>query len=237
METSQAVDDMTGALSQGGQSSSQIIDAAFAAMLASPDMGPGAKLPTERKLAEELGVPRSAVRNGLARLEASGRIVRKMGSGTYVAEPATEDHARPGSSDASPLEIMQARLLIEPTLADLIVANANASDMERIATAMHTAEAATDFEEFEIWDARFHQALAMATQNRLMIKVYETVTTSRDQAEWGDLKRQSITEERRTIYNAEHRAICTALRARNAAAARKAISTHLITVRQNLLGS
>ena len=206
------------------------------ALLASPEMAPGSKLPTERFLAEELGVPRGAVRSGLARLEASGKVARKMGSGTYVTDTVLDETTGRGSSDASPLEIMQARLLIEPTLADLIVANGNASDIEKIKSAMLSAAASTNFAEFEIWDARFHQALADSTQNRLMIQVYSTITTSRDLAEWGDLKRQSMTEKRRSLYNKEHERIYLALRARNAAAAREAISAHLVTVRHNLLG-
>jgi DNA-binding FadR family transcriptional regulator len=222
---------------QAGQASSKIVDDALMTLLASPGIEPGSKLPTERVLADQLSVPRSAVRNGLARLETSGRVVRKIGSGTYVAPAAAGEDDRLSSSDASPLEIMQTRLLIEPTLADLIVANGNAADLESIRSAMVSAEGATNFAEFEVWDGKFHQAIANATQNRLMIQVYRTITTSRDLAEWGDLKRQSITEERRRAYNFEHAQIYNALRSRNATAARAAISAHLITVRHNLLGN
>ena len=224
---------LSDSLAPADLSSSQIVDEALSALLLSPGMGPGSKLPTERVLSEQLKVPRSAVRNSLARLEASGRVVRKMGSGTYVAEAPERPS---GSDDASPQEIMQTRLLVEPILADLIVANANASDMEKIRVAMKTAESSTSFAEFEIWDARFHQAIADATQNRLMIRVYATITTSRDLAEWGEMKRQSITEARRLAYTREHEKIFAALKSRNAPAAREAISAHLLTVRHNLLG-
>ncbi|MEH6738768.1 MAG: FCD domain-containing protein [Sulfitobacter sp.] len=230
------VNALTDNLTTGDASSARIVDEALAALLARPEMGPGSKLPTERLLAEELCVPRSAVRNGMARLEILGKVIRKMGSGTYVTPLAEKNSGRRGSNDASPLEIMQTRLLIEPTLASLIVANGNAADLEKIKKAMMSAEAATDFSEFEEWDARFHQALADATQNRLMVQVYGTITTSRDLAEWGDLKKQSLTEERRCIYNEEHARIYNALHARNMNAARDAISAHLITVRHNLLG-
>ncbi len=48
--------------------------------------GPGSKLPTERALSERLRVPRSAVRDVLSVFEAQQKVVRIMGSGTYVAE-------------------------------------------------------------------------------------------------------------------------------------------------------
>lgn len=233
MNTARTETELSHILASAEPSSAQIVDEALSNLLISSEMGPGSKLPTERALSEQLDVPRSAVRNSLARLEAGGKVVRKMGSGTYVADVPSP---HPGNDDASPHEIMQTRLLVEPTLADLIVVNANASDIEKIRVAMKTAEASTNFAEFEIWDARFHQALADATQNRLMMRVYATITTSRDLAEWGEMKRQSITEARRQAYNREHEKIFTALKARNATAAREAISAHLITVRHNLLG-
>ncbi|WOP17825.1 GntR family transcriptional regulator [Raineyella sp. LH-20] len=46
---------------------------------------PGAMLPTERTLAEQFGTSRTTVRQALNELVAQGRIVRRQGSGTFVA--------------------------------------------------------------------------------------------------------------------------------------------------------
>src|SRR5689334_10676013 len=92
------------------------------------------KLPTERALAEQLGVPRSAVRDALAVLESGGAVTRIIGSGTYVREqepqsaPAPAEVAPPA---ASPAEIMEARLLLEPQLAQLAAINADQADFAR----------------------------------------------------------------------------------------------------------
>jgi GntR family transcriptional regulator len=51
---------------------------------------PGSVVPTERVLAAELGTSRTTVRQALNDLVAEGRLVRRQGSGTYVAEPKTE---------------------------------------------------------------------------------------------------------------------------------------------------
>jgi GntR family transcriptional regulator len=47
----------------------------------------GAPLPTERELASTLATSRWTVRQALTELVAEGRLVRRHGSGTYVAEP------------------------------------------------------------------------------------------------------------------------------------------------------
>jgi GntR family transcriptional regulator len=48
---------------------------------------PGRPVPTERELSAELGTSRTTVRQALLELVAEGRLVRRQGSGTYVAEP------------------------------------------------------------------------------------------------------------------------------------------------------
>jgi GntR family transcriptional regulator len=48
---------------------------------------PGSAVPTERELATELATSRTTVRQALGELVVEGRLVRRQGSGTYVAEP------------------------------------------------------------------------------------------------------------------------------------------------------
>jgi DNA-binding FadR family transcriptional regulator len=201
----------------------------------------GAKLPTERAVAEQLAVPRSAVRNALAALEAEGLVVRLIGNGTFVAEPPSTSvkENRPPLvtvSDASPTEIMETRLLIEPRIAALAVAHATLRDFERMELCNRNAEGVDDFERFEHWDAALHQAIAEATHNRLIVGLYTTITRARAQADWGELKRRSLTAERRDHYREDHRRIVAALRARDAEGAEAALLDHLRRVRQNLLG-
>ncbi|RIQ10832.1 GntR family transcriptional regulator [Jiangella rhizosphaerae] len=55
---------------------------------------PHDKLPTERQLADELGVSRMTVRHALNALEADRRVYRVHGSGTFVAEPTIDKTIR-----------------------------------------------------------------------------------------------------------------------------------------------
>ena len=199
--------------------------------------GPGAKLPPERMLSAQSGLPRHALRDALAVLETEGRIVRIVGSGTYVADAARNggrglSHAR----DASPAEILEARFLLEPRLAVLAVVNATAADFERMEDWNRRAETADGIERFEACDTALHQAIAEATHNRLVIALYGAITEARGQAEWGELKQRSLTAERREACGREHRAILAALRARDAARAEAALLDHLRHSRLSLLG-
>ena len=195
------------------------------------------KLPTERALSEQLGVPRSAVRDALAVLESGGTVTRIMGSGTYVRElEHGEGAATQTPPAASPAEIMEARLLLEPQLAQLAAINADQSDFARFDECIAQGDSADDFEAFEHWDAALHQAIARSTHNRLVIELYAMVTRARDLTAWGELKRRSLTSERREHYRREHHDIVAALQARDVAKAEAALLAHLERVRSNLLG-
>jgi GntR family transcriptional regulator len=52
----------------------------------------GAAVPTERELAERMQTSRTTVRQALVELVVEGRLVRRQGSGTYVAEPKITWH-------------------------------------------------------------------------------------------------------------------------------------------------
>lgn len=62
---------------------------------------PGDLLPSERVLAQRLGVARMTVRQELGRLVTDGLVVRRQGQGTFVAEPklVQSDHIRSFSED------------------------------------------------------------------------------------------------------------------------------------------
>ncbi len=50
-------------------------------------LAPGSPVPTERELAARMQTSRTTVRQALGELVVEGRLVRRQGSGTYVAEP------------------------------------------------------------------------------------------------------------------------------------------------------
>jgi len=200
-------------------------------------LAPGARLPTEREFVKRYSLPRNAVRQLLAQLEAEGLLTRHVGRGTFLRGPdPAAAIALSSVHSTSPGELMEARLKLEPALAELIVTNATAADFERMENCLERAEKAATLDAFERWDAALHQALAQATHTQFVMRVLDMVTAVREQSEWGKLKDRIVTPERRLRYQQEHRTIVAALKARDAERSRDAILTHLQHARRNLFG-
>ncbi len=157
---------------------------------------------------------------------ATGPTVRRAASTAW----------KDSSQHTSPAELMEARLAMEPAIIEMAIRNANPADLKRMDACCDNAENAETLEAFEHWDAELHQAIADAAHNSFVANVFKLMKTVRAQGDWGQLKKKSVTPERRMAYQAEHRAIVDALRDRDATRARELTLAHLLHVRQNLLG-
>jgi GntR family transcriptional regulator, uxu operon transcriptional repressor len=142
--------------------------------------------------------------------------------------------AAPDSLQTSPAEIMAVRLLLEPQMLGLAVANATAADIDEMRHCLKEGAAARGFEEFEIWDARLHAAFANATHNRLLVQLFTTMNEARDHPLWGSVKRRSFTDERRSEY---HQDLVDAIDDRDSEAAASVMRRHLLRIRGALLGA
>lgn len=198
--------------------------------------GHGERLPAERDLTKHFGAARSTVREALRRLEETGLVARRAGSGTFV-----NHRAGPGEDDiadhTSPIELIDVRLAIEPDIARMAVINATARDLERLEAALGECEAANgDREAFSQGDERFHRALAEATRNPLMIWLYGKINDVRGHAQWSEMKGKILTRSRIDEYNLQHRKLFEAIRGRDMDAAVQTIERHLEEAREDLLG-
>lgn len=218
--------------------SAYVLKETLLANLRSGVWGEGQRLPAERHLAQSYGVPRSAVRNALQQLKEMDLIRQRVGSGTYVA-PDFASRLPPSAANGSvqqvsPADLMEARLVLEPALIDLVIRNAHTADFGELEECCRQAELATTLEQFEYWDGAFHRRIAHASHNAFLIQVFGLIQEIRDGGEWGVLKKRSVTPERRQTYLNEHRNLLNALRARDADAARRLALAHLLNVRRNL---
>jgi DNA-binding FadR family transcriptional regulator len=219
--------------------------------------GPGSRLPTERRLAADLGVTRSEVRHALAVLEADGLISREVGRGTFLREaanpgftdPRDAEPSRPGvpgprgapagpafAADFAPADVMTVRRLLEPQAMPLVVMWATARDFGEMERCLAGGDHAVSYEEFEIWDLALHRCIMIAAHSPLLSALYSVIESARHGQVWGDLKRRSASSHRRKLYQADHGAIVAALRARDAATAVEAMRVHLARVSEHLLG-
>jgi len=197
----------------------------------------GERLPAERQLAESLSSSRSTVREALGILEQNNFITRRVGSGTFVSyapESAGDDVAE----ITSPLELIEVRLAVEPYMMRLAAVNATAKDIERVRDVLVRLDrTGIDANSFTKWDRQFHQLFADATRNPLMVSIYRHVNHVRGHAQWNEMKDKILTAERIAGYNAQHVALFQALRSRDADAAARIVTEHLIDARRDLLAT
>jgi DNA-binding FadR family transcriptional regulator len=201
---------------------------------------PGQRIPTERDLSAEFGLARNTVRRALKVLEDEGIIVRDVGRGTFVAEarpafPAVDLASR--IQNASPTEVMEVRLMIEPQAAELCAIRANGAEIDAMAECLKRSEEVKSIAEFEMWDGLFHQALLAACHNQLLIDIYDAINAVRQKADWAKLKERVMSPARRQATQKQHRKILAALRARDAEGAAAEMSKHLHDVKRSILGS
>ncbi|HWF79591.1 MAG TPA: FCD domain-containing protein [Streptosporangiaceae bacterium] len=214
-------------------------------------LGPGDRLPTERKLAIDLGVTRASVRYAFGIMEAAGHISREVGRGTYLRiSPAAAGQglyrgqvtpagdgaggpAGPGGAFA-PADVMMVRRLLEPPAMPLAVAWATAADFDEMDRCLAGGDLAASYDEFELWDLALHRSIIAAAHSPLLNTLYSAIEVARHGHMWGDLKRRSASVERRTLYQADHHQIVAALKARHAGEAVKAMRDHLARVSDHL---
>jgi DNA-binding FadR family transcriptional regulator len=209
-------------------------------------LGAGARLPTERQLSIDLGVTRSSVRHALAILEARGQISREVGRGTFLREapPGVRRERRPvdgqgglggtAVADFAPADVMTIRRLLEPPAMSLVVAWATAADLAEMRRCLDGGDRAETFEEFETWDLALHRCIMAASHSSLLVTMYGLIEAARHGQVWGNLKRRSASQDRRSQYQADHRAIVDALSARDSARAVEAMRLHLSRVQEHL---
>jgi len=197
----------------------------------------GEKLPAERQLASAYGASRTTILTALDQLETERLVSRRVGAGTFVnfrPQGDTEDIAEL----TSPLELIEVRLGIEPNMVRLAVLNATARDIERLAAAMARMEPSSgDSESFTLWDEEFHQLIAEATRNPLMVWVYRQINTVRTHSQWNAMKDKVLTPGRIAEYNQQHTALYEAIRTRDIEAAVAIVTNHLHYARRQLMGA
>jgi DNA-binding FadR family transcriptional regulator len=201
---------------------------------------PGQRIPTERDLSAEFGLARNTVRRALKVLEEEGAIVRDVGRGTFVSQAGSRANPSDLASriqNASPTEVMEVRLMIEPRAAELSAIRANGAEMDAMSECLKKSEDARSTVDFEMWDGLFHQALLASCHNQLLVDIYDAINTVRHKADWAKLKERVMTPARRQNTQMQHRRIMAAVRARDADVAAVEMTKHLQDVKRSILGS
>lgn len=196
------------------------------------------RVPPERDLAIAHGVARNTIRRALNLLRQEGTISRHIGRGTFIEAGEGESLAAVAQRmrGSSPADIMDIRLLLEPSAAAFAATNASAGELAHVEEAHRNAVASADMPTFEHWDAEFHHRIFASSRNALLKEMHSLLRALRNQSPWYEMKKRSFSEERRLRYCVEHGALLDNLLRRDPDGARSAMTDHLVTVRTNLLG-
>lgn len=188
----------------------------------------GDRLPTERELADQLGISRPTVREALIALEVEGRIRIRVGSGIYVTEPPSAATTPTSEAEEGPFELLRAREFIEGAVAAEAAVHVRAADIARLDDVLARMEASRDPTELTIsLDREFHTTVAGVLGNAVLVRFIGELF---DQRMNPYFRRLSSYFENRDSWQAameEHREVRDALATRDPEQAKAAMQRHL----------
>ena len=202
----------------------------------SGELKPGDRLPTERNLAIQLNVSRTAIREALRSLEIMGVIDSKVGNGTYIKEMSLDSLMDSFAGVLSKnerliIELIEVRLLLEVEIARLAARRINENKIRAIEKTLVLME--NEIKDGELGlkgDNAFHNELANAGDNLAMTSILSLCGELLDSTRKAALKALGDPQ----IGLQHHRAIFEAVKAGNENEAVKLMKEHLEMAYRNL---
>ena len=186
------------------------------------------KLPSERALAEMLGIKRHQLRKALVHLREAGEIDESR-------QPRVERQVSKISESlvhiTNPLEVIEMRLILEPGMARLASLRASAPEIEKLKASAKTPADASSGEV----DYSFHLAIARAAKNSLAIEFYKMLRqVGKDARVRVNQVENSVCPKRVMQRDAEHMRIAEAIATRSPDEAESAMHAHLMSVQKRI---
>lgn len=191
----------------------------------------GDRLPSERELADSMGVSRASIKQAIVALEVQGLVEIRHGGGTYLRKDSlsTEPIAALVERRRRLPDVLDAREALESKLAELAALRRTDEDLAEIEAALEAMR--REIEDGAIGengDRRFHAAITAAAHSGLlaefMREIAEQIAESRHESlQQPDRPEKSL---------AQHVAIAEAIRDQDPDAAVAAMRAHLETVRE-----
>lgn len=192
------------------------------------DLGPGAPLPPEGELAQQLGVSRNSVREGIKALESVGILETRRGIGVFVKafsfEPLLDNLAYGlGSALKQIEEVIIIRRTLEVGLIDKTVELIGPDDLRELRETLAKMKAhAERGESFPEEDRHFHRLLFRNQDNEVLSRLLEVFWLAFRKA--SDFVSLDNSDPMRTWR--DHAAIVDAIERRDVAAARDRLDAH-----------
>lgn len=210
-------------------------------MIKRGELKPGDRLDSVQQLAENFDVGRSAIREALSALRAQGLIEMKQGEGTYVKQfDASKLHFSFSSAilmnQHDVVNLLEVRKIIELGAVASAAENRtteNIKELKRILEQMKKSFGDEELEEQT--DILFHLTIAKATQNPMLYKLMQNVS-SMMAAHMKETRSIWLYAEGITIENLylDHAQILKSIIDQDVAAAQQLMWDHLTVVEKNL---
>ena len=145
------------------------------------ELKPGSQLPSQRELAQFLGVGRSSVREATNALAVMGYLEVLQGKGTFIRSdlPSTDistAQLKAALEAGSIFDLMEARELLECKSAELAAERSGSKQLQKLEKAYaKIANCGEDYQQFLEADLEFHYALAEATGNAVICEMMKLV--------------------------------------------------------------
>jgi len=195
----------------------------------------GARLPSERELAEAHGISRSVVREGLRTLAEQRYIVVQAGRGAFVKAPSSGDAAEMfagmlSRQSVTPRHVIHARRLLEPEIARL--ATLARPDVARLSGILSTISEQTPLLRKVEADLAFHLELARASGNPVLEAMFASISAFTTEIMLRSLADSAVAD--RALP--QHDEIVAAITAGDAERAHRLMTQHL-SVAEELYGA
>lgn len=212
-----------------GQNMSVVLAAHFERLIATSELAPGSRLPSERELADTFDVSRSTLREAMHELEAKRLIERRPGRGTTVlaVQQNSHDFRNLAANDATAAYAAELREIIEPSIAALAASRASPSNVLQLGDVLDRSHENLLQAESLRLDVEFHLLLARAAQNPLLesLQVMSSDWT-KDVRQYSHANRAG-----RRISTRGHHRIYEAVRDHDPVSAQEAMMVHLAEVK------
>lgn len=156
--------------------------ARFKELIAKRIFVPGHRLPPERDLAEALAVSRPTLRQAMRALQIMGVIRARQGSGSYLADSASDIMRVPlefalALKNVAKTDLFETRCTLEVKLASLAAERRTDKDLEDMRQALHEMEKAMgDPESWCRAEPQFHSCIVHAAGNGVMATMIEMLS-------------------------------------------------------------
>lgn len=202
------------------------------ALIRTEGLKPGDRLPSSRVLAERFAVATPTVREALRRLQATGAVEFRHGSGVYIRQSLDRvvlpnPHLSTLATDQLS-QLLEARLLVEPALAAAAARRREPEPRKRIEVALRNAERHLDNDEaLHEANMEFHRAVAAASGNYVLHEVIDSLLS----VHAGEQREIQRIFDDRVRDHEEHRAVLAAIEADDPDQASELMRRHLEDVR------